>query len=230
MKTRRHRLSWAAGLCEAFTLVELMVTIAVIAILAALLLTALSRSKGSAKRTQCINNLRQLGLACRMYADENSDRLPTPKVPVGNWPWDIEKKACDDFAASGVTRPIFYCPGFPDQNNDFLWDFPYPFRVIGYVHTFPNAALLFKTNINETMTPPAWAPDPSTRVLMADATFCDDIGDFTRLKGAWEQFHRTSHLDGNRPVGGNILFVDLHVAWRRFKDMEQRTAAPRFFF
>jgi prepilin-type N-terminal cleavage/methylation domain-containing protein/prepilin-type processing-associated H-X9-DG protein len=220
----------ALPLRSGFTLIELMVAIAVIAILAGLLLATLGRSKDSAKRTQCLNNLRQLGLACKMYADDNSDHLPTPKVAVGNWPWDIEKKACDDFAAAGVTRPVFYCPGFPKQNNDFLWDFPEPFRVIGYVHTFPNAALLFKTNINETMTPPSWAPDPSSRVLMADATFCDEVGDFTRLQGAWTELHQTSHLNGSQPVGGNILFVDGRVAWRRFKNMEQRTAAPRFYF
>lgn len=212
---------------QGFTLIELMVTIAVIAILAALILAALSRGKSSGIRTQCINNLRQLGLACRMYADEHQDQLPTPKVKVGNWPWDIEKKACDDFAAAGVTRPVFFCPGFPDQNNDFLWDFPYPFRVIGYVHTFPNAALLFKTNINDRMSE---AADPSARVLMADATFCNDVGDFTKLKGAWDQFHRTSHLHGSQPLGGNILFLDNHVAWRRFKEMEQRTPVPRFYF
>ena len=56
---------------SAFTLVELLVTIAVIGILAALLLPALARSRSSAQRTQCASNLRQLGLAAEMYWDEN---------------------------------------------------------------------------------------------------------------------------------------------------------------
>ena len=56
---------------RAFTLVELLVVIAVVAVLASLILPALARSKDSARRIQCVSNIRQLGLAAMMYWDDN---------------------------------------------------------------------------------------------------------------------------------------------------------------
>src|SRR6185503_8142482 len=58
--------------CRAgFTLMELLVVCALIAVLAALLLPAVSKSATSAQRIKCVSNLRQLGLAAQMYWDEN---------------------------------------------------------------------------------------------------------------------------------------------------------------
>jgi prepilin-type N-terminal cleavage/methylation domain-containing protein/prepilin-type processing-associated H-X9-DG protein len=63
---------------RAFNLIELLVVIAVIAILAALLFPVLSAAKERAYRTGCLNNLKQLGVAILLYADDHGEQLPGP--------------------------------------------------------------------------------------------------------------------------------------------------------
>jgi len=78
--------SWRKG----FTLVELLVVIAMLAMLAALLLPALSSAKEKALRAACLSNLRQIGLAIHTYAADNNSRVPYgPKAPAFTNPSDF---------------------------------------------------------------------------------------------------------------------------------------------
>ena len=69
---------------KAFTLIELLVVIAIIAILAALLLPALAKAKKAARRTQCINNLKQTGLSFKVWEGDHGDKYPTA-VSTAKW-------------------------------------------------------------------------------------------------------------------------------------------------
>lgn len=70
---------------SAFTLIELLVVIGIIAILAAMLLPAVSKSKQQATKISCVNNLKQLNLSFQMYTEESQDHVP-PRELQDFWP------------------------------------------------------------------------------------------------------------------------------------------------
>src|SRR5688500_9217069 len=91
-----------------FTLVELLVVIGIIAVLIAILLPALTRAREQAKTTECMSQLRNLGQALVMYANENKGKLPQHTID-GNWLWDLPYDTRDAMVKKGGTRKTLYC-------------------------------------------------------------------------------------------------------------------------
>jgi prepilin-type N-terminal cleavage/methylation domain-containing protein len=123
---------------KGFTLVELLVVIIIIAILAALLLPVMSAAKKRAQRTTCLDNLRQINLGIRMYADDSQDATPSPGSAAASTNMmllysgykELMKNYVGLKGASSPQDKLFACPADAFFPSFFLTNAQWPWHYV----------------------------------------------------------------------------------------------------
>ena len=223
---------------QAFTLVELLVVISLIALIAGLLLPALSKARRQAKSTVCKNNLRQMGLATMLYGQDNGGRLPyawgvSHNANTNNFqtlliPYVLKDRfnADQNTENSDFAKNVFRCPtrlkenhfrshvNYPGTGNP--WKISYGMNQYTSLNFpvsgggFPSAKTAKLSNVAR----------PGTTLLIADLSYelnhpaitylePREVGEELYYDVGWR--HGMSHPEGH----ANILLMDMHVEARR---------------
>ncbi|NOX97879.1 MAG: DUF1559 domain-containing protein [Nitrospirae bacterium] len=185
---------------DSFTLIELIVTIAILAILVALLLPAISTARSAGQRAACTNNLRQLGLAFQMYAQDFDNFLPHEdgKYPAGSdhpsW-FEAITSYLDNANRSNVKQ----CPAYkPARSLPSPTYYTYKFnsRLEDYQGSPPFRRLDSLVS-------------PSRTILLYDGVAYAGNSPLSTIKGIYGTI-ASRHLGGT-----NFLLADGHVQWHK---------------
>ena len=219
---------------QGFTLVELMVVIAVASILAALLLPALAGAKEKSRRAVCKNNMRQLMTACFMYGSDNNDWLPSAADNHGH-PQTIYISDATYTNFFDYTRDarVVDCPNMAfgtEARHDSKKGYLIGYNYLGDVEVGASKGADF-------WIPPQRLSDAPTNALFADANYWVQASGKLKIaphgkSGGILQNNSsfTRNLPGSQSVdigaqGGNVALLDGSIVWKPITSMRTYRAS-----
>jgi prepilin-type N-terminal cleavage/methylation domain-containing protein len=177
---------------RAFTLVELLVVIGIIAVLMGLLLPSLSRAREAARRTKCLANLRTLGQAMNMYADSSRGWLPNMNPAFSVNEYNATNEVLVALNREYVRAPaVFHCPSDTDPEPELIETADYK---------LPNSA-----RVSYDFYSVWWQPEFGPKIVrVKDAPLAWD------LDGGRPLIRYQNH----GRAGGNVVYSDGHADWQ----------------
>jgi prepilin-type N-terminal cleavage/methylation domain-containing protein/prepilin-type processing-associated H-X9-DG protein len=193
--------------CQGFTLVEMLVVLAVIAVLGGLVTGGVASAKKRVRTIECVNNMRQIGLAVALYCHDHDETFPQSQHQHNSWVGALE--------TNSGRRAVYRCPVDPDKTR------VYSFAINDYVTKNPYGASSLDYSSRSSIA------RPSDTMMFAEARTDMGGSDHFHFADSVDAGYSPAAFEGQVDVrrhqgAANYLFVDGHLEtlpWERVQPL-----------